>query len=281
MSHPDGLEFETMGPLRRAVKKVLVDPLANYLPAGLVRVVLRAAKSELAMANWQDPGGWRSMVISYEGKPRQIADKILVSAGAMSMALRNRRKLGARILGELMAQSPSDPVYVLCLGAGPGHIVTDAMLQCRRDVRATMVDISSDAFDYGRQLATRLGLIDKVRFVQADVRQARQLLDRPVDLVKMLGICEYIEDDALAGIARALAGVMAAGAPLVANSLSKAHGNDRFFRRVFGLSMIHRTPRQLQDLLAACGFGDFVTASEPLGVYHILTARAVKQVETS
>ena len=117
------------------------------------------------------------------------------------------------MLADLMAQAAREPVHVLCLGAGPGQIITDAMLRCGRDVRATLVDLSSDAFDYGRQLATRLGLIDRVRFIQGDVRQACEMLDGPVDLVKMLGICEYIEDEVLADIVRAVADVMAPGSP--------------------------------------------------------------------
>ena len=53
---PD-LGFETFSPLRRAVKRALVNPLANYLPAGLTRAILRFGKSELAASNWADPGG--------------------------------------------------------------------------------------------------------------------------------------------------------------------------------------------------------------------------------
>ena len=63
------------------------------------------------------------------------------------------------------------------------------------------------------------------------------------------------------------------GASKNPKSLSPAHGNDRFFRRVFGLHMIHRTPRELRDLLEPAGFGEFVTLREPLGVYHVLVGR--------
>ena len=270
----DGLAFERMSGFRRALKAAVFHPMANYLPAGLLRWLLRITKSELAAANWTDPGGWRSMVISYDGKPRQIADKVLVHAGTMSMALRNRRRLAAGVLARLIDETAASPAHVLCLGAGPGHIISDALLQARRPAHATLVDLSSDAFDYGRSLADRLGLAGRMRFVQGDVRDVAALLDRrQVDLVKLLGICEYLPDDVVVSIARAVHAVMPVGSSVVFNSLTHAHGTDRFFRRVLGLYMMHRDASQLQALMGQAGFGNFTTLAEPLGVYEVIIGR--------
>ena len=269
----DGLAFERVSGVRRALKAGLIHPLANYMPAALLRWVLRVTKSELAASNWADPGGWRSMVISYDGKPRQIADKVLVTAGTMSMALRNRRRLAARVLARLIDRCDTSRAHVLCLGAGPGHIISDAMLQASRPSHATLVDLSSDAFDYGRSLADRLGLADRMRFIQGDVRDVAAMLDGRVDLVKMLGICEYLPDEIVVSIARAVHAVMPGGSSVVFNSLTPAHGTDRFFRRVLGLHMIHRDATQLQALMGQAGFVDFTTLSEPLGVYDVIIGR--------
>ena len=267
------LEFERQGRIRGLLKAAVVNPLANYLPASMLRGLLRLAKSELAAANWKDPGGWRSMVISYEGKCRQIADKVLIGGGTMAKALRNRKKLAARLLARLIDESGDQPVHVLCLGAGPGHVISDALCQTRADATATLVDISSDAFEYGRELARRKGVAERVRFVEGDVREVGRMLAKKPDVVKMLGICEYLTDDQIVDIASAVAGVMPDGAPIVFNSLCKAHGNDRFFRRVFGLHMNHRSAGQLQELMARAGFGDFVSLAEPLGVYQVVVGR--------
>ena len=267
------IEFERLGRLRRLLKAAVINPLANYLPASWMRGLLRFSDSELAAANWEDPGGWRSMVISYEGRPRQIADKILVGAGTMAMALRNRKRLAAHILAQLIDACDHNPAHVLCLGAGPGHVITDAMVQAAHGSVATLVDLNSDAFAYGRELAERKGVADRVEFVEGDVRHVRQMLEKPPDAVKMLGICEYLADDQIVDIASAVAEVMPPGAPIVFNSLSKAHKSDRFFRRVFGLHMNHRSPEQLQALMGKAGFGDFVSIPEPLGVYHVVVGR--------
>jgi SAM-dependent methyltransferase len=255
------------------MKKILINPMANFLPAGFLRGMLRFGKSELAAANWADPGGWRSMVISYEGNPTQIADKILVGGGTIPMALRNRRRLGARILARLIDESRDDPAHVLCLGAGPGQIVMPAMLEANKDSVATLVDLSNDAFEYGRRKAEEMGLSQRIRFVQGDVREIHKHLDQPPSVVKMLGICEYLQDEQIVEIASAALKVMPPQAPLVFNSLSRKHGTERFFRRVFGLHMIHRSPEQLMALMRQAGLEDFVSFQEPLGVYTVLVGK--------
>lgn len=267
------LEFERQGPIRGLLKAAVVNPLANYLPASMLRGLLRVTKSELAAANWTDPGGWRSMVISYKGDCRQIADKILIGGGTLAKALRNRKKLATRILARLIDNAEKNSVHVLCLGAGPGHVITDALCQTDSEATATLVDISSDAFEYGRELARQKGVAEKVEFIEGDVREVGQALTRPPDVVKMLGICEYLTDEQIVDIATAVAAVMPSGSPIVFNSLCKAHGNDRFFRRVFGLHMNHRSPRELEDLMARAGFGDYVELAEPLGVYQVIVGR--------
>jgi hypothetical protein len=270
------IEFETHGPVMRLLKGALFSPMANYLPAAWLKGALRFGKSQMAAANWEDPGGWRSMVLSYDARPTQVADKILIATGTMAMALRNRKRLAARVMARLIDDSPGEPVHVLCLGAGPGHVITDAMVQATRPSVATLVDLNGDAFEYGRRLARRKGVADRVRFIEGDVRQVRRMLAHPPDLVTMLGICEYLSDEQIADISRAVAEVMPPGASVVFNSLSQAHRTDRFFRRVFGLHMNHRSPEQLQRLIAAARLGDFVSLPEPLGVYHVVVGRRME-----
>jgi hypothetical protein len=213
------------------------------------------------------------MVISYADRHRRLADRLLCTFGTMPAALRNRRRLAARVIARLIDEAPCEPVEILCLGAGPGHIVNDAMREARRRAHATLVDLSSGAFEYGRCLAESSGQRECVRFIQGDVRDVAGMLDRPPHIVKMLGICEYLEDACLAEIGRTVAGVMEPGAWIVLNSLSTAHGTDRFFRRVLGLRMIHRGPDELEALLRPAGFGDFVALPEPMGVYHVMIGR--------
>ena len=69
---PEEIEFERSRPVQRLLARAVLNPLANYLPAALMRSILRFAKSELAAANWADPVGGRSMVIGYECLTMQV-----------------------------------------------------------------------------------------------------------------------------------------------------------------------------------------------------------------
>ncbi len=267
------IEFERLSPLKRLLKKAVLNPLANYLPAAWWKQWLAEGESELALANWKDPGGWRSMVISYEGNPEKTWDRLLVKGGTIPMALRNRKRLASRLLARLIDEAPHTPAHALCLGAGPGMIISDALTQTRKDAHATLVDLSSDAFDFGRTHAEQLGVAEKMTFIQGDVRDVAPQITERVDVVKTIGIFEYITDEQIRNIADALKLVMPPGSAIVFNSISPSHGTDRFFRRVFGLNMIHRTPEQLQALLAPSGFGEFKAWREPLGVYHVVVGR--------
>ena len=258
------------------LKKGIAEPLTNWvLPASLIRWMLRLTRSEMAQASWADPGGWKSMILSYrDDVPPQIADRLLVKLGSMPMALRNRRKLATEILARLIAERAGKRTNIVCLGAGPGMIVLDAMTRSAHgDCHAVMIDLNSDSFTFGRQLATEKKLIDRVRWIHGDVTHYRQLCDVEPHLVKMIGICEYLPDAVLRDITRAIADVMPAGGYLVANSLTRRHGSDRFFRRVFDLHMVHRSVEQMKSLLAPAGLEIEHVLTEPLGVYDVLVCR--------
>jgi hypothetical protein len=267
------IEFERIGPALRLVKKLVFNPLANYLPADWWRTWLREGRSELALANWFNPGGWRSMVISYTGQGQTLWDKLLVNGGSIPMALRNRRRLVARLVARLLDRAGHDPAHMLCLGAGPGLAELDGMQGAGRRSEATLVDLNNDAFEYGLDQARQRGLADRVRYLQGDVRDIHQMLDKPVDLVTMIGICEYIEDEQLVSILQAASKEMAPGTAILFNSLAPRHGTDRFFRRVFGLHMRHRSPEQLAALFEPAGFGEYIPFPEPLGVYTVVIGR--------
>ena len=272
----DDIAFETQGPLRTLMRRLVTQPLSNYLiPSGALRWLLAWSKSDLAAANWDNPGGWRSMVISYDGNPRQFADRLLVNGGAMSMALRNRRRLAGRVLADLIDACPSSVPQVLCVGAGPGIIILDAVQRARKPAQATLVDLNDQAHEHARSLAKDAGLADRFRYVSGDIRSMdlQQLMHCKPDIVKLIGICEYLEDAMIVEIAQAVSRAAGPGCAVVFNSLSTDHGSDRFFRRVFGLHMIHRTPAQLQQLLGSAGFGSFETLAEPMGVYHVCIGR--------
>lgn len=269
------LDYERVGPLRHALKKAVAEPMVNWiLPASLVRWILRVTRSEMAQASWADPGGWKSMILSYRDDCPQIADKFLTRLGSMPMALRNRRKLASECIRRLIAERGDGRVNIVCLGAGPGMIVMDAMQKSAHpDCHAFLIDLNTDSFQFGRSLAAERKLADRVRFIHGDVTHYRKLCDVQPHIVKMIGICEYLPDEVIRDIASAISEVMPPGGSLVANSLTRRHGTDRFFRRVFDLHMTHRPAERISELLADAGIATEHVFTEPLGVYDVLVCR--------
>lgn len=270
------LNYERVGPVARALKATITNPMVNFvLPAGFIRWILRVTRSEMAAASWADPGGWKSMVLSYrEEMPPQIADRFLVRLGSMPIALRNRRKLCVEIMARMIRERAGQATNVVCLGAGPGMIVIEAIKQAgHADCHAHMIDLNADSFDFGRQFAQDRGLADRVRFIHGNVKDYRSLCNATPDIVKMIGIIEYLPDAVVADILQAIVAVMPPGGQLLANSLTRRHGTDRFFRRVFDLHMIHRSADQVRGLLADAGIVTDHVLTEPLGVYDVLVCR--------
>ena len=277
----ENIEFEKLSTGAKIAKRVLINPLANYLPAKWFKKWLADGQSELALANWRDPGGWRSMVISYLNEPNTTWDRLLIKGGTIPMALRNRKKLATRLIAKLIDELDHEPAELLGLGAGPAMIIADAMTQASKKSHATLVDLSSDAFDFGKQNAEKLGIAEQMNFIQGDVRDVAPTLKDRIDIVKMIGILEYLQDDQIAAIAKALSQVMPKDSSIVFNSISKKHGTDRFFRRVFGLNMIHRSAEELQEIFKTVGFGNFEQFSEPLGVYNVVVGKMLNAKSAS
>lgn len=79
---------------------------------------------------------------------------------------------------------------VLECGCGAGWLACSLALHY--DVQVTAVDFSSSALARARQVATVLGVHDRVRFIEHDLRTLE--LDAPVDLVISLGVLHHTVD---------------------------------------------------------------------------------------
>lgn len=191
----------------------------------------------------------------------------------MGMALRNRRILVADVLTNLINNIPPDDPGIVCLGAGPGIIINDALKACNKpNAHATLVDTSVGAIQYGEILASLWHLDHRMEWIRCDILDTNKWLVAQPDIVKMIGICEYLTDAQIRTIVGTLCAgyAMPVGAKIVVNSVKNAHGNDRFFRKVLGVNLRYRTPQQIIRLLD--GFEDFNIVDEPTGVFSVITA---------
>lgn len=274
----EGLRLEAPSSLQR-LGYLIANPWKNYLlPVRRLRSRLARSASPLITESLARPGGWRSMEILYRNDdPCDWFDRQALRDNPLSMACRNRRKVVTRKLSELIAIAARDRlVTILGIGAGPGRHVQEAIVASQvapGRITAYLIDRDDEAFEYGRQLALSLGVARCLKFVRGDARRIQDVLPHVVaDIVKLVGLVEYLSDVELVELLRALRDVMNPHARLVTHGLNDPYGGRRFLERVFQLRHRRRTASQMGALLEAAGFRVVDCLVEPVGIYPIITA---------
>ncbi|MFN0056155.1 MAG: class I SAM-dependent methyltransferase family protein, partial [Planctomycetales bacterium] len=255
----------------------------NFLiPAGWLKRLVAGSQSPLIAESLQRPGGWRSMEIVYRrDEPVDWLDRQALCDNPMSMAARNRRQIVTSQLARLINEHGVDaPVTILGVGAGPGWHVQQAIVDSGKEpsqVSAYLIDRDDDAFVRGRELAASLGIARSVHFLKGDARRIRQVLpDVSAQVVKLVGLIEYLDDAELVLLLHSLREVMVQEGSLLTHGLVDVYGQRRFLARVFNLRHYRRNARQLTTLLRYAGFRVVQCTVEPTGIHPILTAvRAV------
>jgi len=272
----DTIELERLPVGMAILKAILVNPLTNYfMTRERLSRWMEKNPSEMALASIEEPGGWKSMRAAYENKPgANWLDRVIVNYGTFPKALRNRKRISVSLLAALIDACDHDHVHVVAVGAGGGNNVLEAMAMAQHpDVRACLIDINAGAFEYGRQVASQLGLSDRLQFIQGDACDIRTMVDWDPELVTLIGIIEYLSDEELLRLLRAMHDAMDTGSHVLVNSIGNRHGIDRFLRRVFRLNLNYRSPERVSEFLAEAGFEACHDQDEPMNVYHLLIGR--------
>lgn len=269
----EGFERISLG--TRFFKGIFINPLINCLvPRKTLRKFLYNCGSPMAKASINDPGGWRSMVIAYENpEPVNKWDKMVMRLGSFPMGLRNRKRLAVALIGDLLDNNP-ELNNLVAIGAGAAHNVLEAMaVSSHRDVRACCIDLNEDAFAHGREMASRLGLEDRVQYIRGNAVDVADLIDVPPELVTCIGIIEYLTDEQVVNIFKAMHAASGPHAALLANSIANTHGTDRFLRTIFKLKLNYRSPDAVKALMEKGGYRIVDRRTEPMKIYNILVAR--------
>jgi ubiquinone/menaquinone biosynthesis C-methylase UbiE len=273
-----GIQYEVL-PWKQRIARIVIDPWRNFLlPASFWRYVMRRCQSPLIAELMRCPGGWQSMRIVYSNEaPAGMFDREAVRYNPISMAARNRRKLVISMLTEMIdRRADSGRLDVVGVGAGPGLHVQEAICQSKinpANVHAYLIDCDSDAFEYGRSCAADRGIQQCVSFVQGDARAIRSVLPEvSPQIVKIVGLLEYLTDHQALDLLRALHEVMATDGQILTHGIVDRYRSARFMRRTFGLNLIYRTGSHVQHMLESVGFRVVSTCEEPLRIYPILVA---------
>ena len=272
------LSFETPSVMQR-LGYVLTNPGKNYLiPCPLLRALLKTSRSPLIAESFLRPGGWRSMEIVYKNAPPvDWMDRQAVPGNPITMAARNRRKIVIkRLTGLIRTHDSVGPVTLLGIGAGPGRLLQTAMFDSKiasSRMTAYLIDLDEDASPFGKARAENLGLLDRVQFIKGDARRIQDSLPGVgVNIAKLVGIIEYLDDTQLVEMLNAVRTAMVPGGSLVTHGFVDKYGTGRFFARVFGLRHYQRNAEYLTSLLAKSGFRVIECEYELTGIHPIVTA---------
>jgi len=270
----DGIRYETLPLLQRAINRAVINPLINYVvPAKLLLGFLRRSKSPLLRESILRPGGWRAMKLCYEnGEPVDAVDKRILKDAVLTLSARNRRRMAVRSLRDLIHKHRvSGDVHVVGIGTGPGFNLLEAMVDVETDrVFAYCIDEDNDAFSFGEKMAEEMGLRGRVKYIPGNAINLESLLEIVPHIVKMVGILEYLNDEQVMELLRVSHRILPPGGNILVNSMVASHGVDRYLRRVFNWHLRYRSPRRILRLFADAGFGEFQLRRDPLGVYAIL-----------
>ena len=285
-ANTDNLALEKVGGFSKVMKSFFINPMINHVfPVSWMKYVLGRSRSPLLKECLVRPGGWMSMELSYdvEKECKDWLDFLVMRWGAMPMALRNRKKLVSRILANLIREyAARGHVKILGIGAGPSrNLLSAVILAGEKDISATCIDLDAEAFTFGKQIWKDSGVPeDAIVFLEGDAADLTRKIHIVPQIVKLVGILEYLDDDSLDRLLRVSHECLQEEGSILTHSICPGHGVDPFLRRVFDLHLRYRTTEALIDKLSRAGFGDFQTFSEPIGVYTIIHARKVPSSKT-
>jgi cyclopropane fatty-acyl-phospholipid synthase-like methyltransferase len=218
------------------------------------------------------------MEITYRNsEPVDWFDRQALRHTPTSMASRNRLKLIVpRLAAQIVRHAQAGNVTILGVGAGPGRHVQSAIVESGIDparVTAWLIDRDDDAFAYGRSLAARLEISRSIKFLKGDARRIRETLPNvSAQIVKVVGLAEYLTDSQLLELFVALRRVLARDGSMITHGFVDVHRNGPFLARTFDLRHIQRDERQMTALLKAAGFKVHECLVEPVGMFPIITA---------
>lgn len=194
-----------------------------------------------------------------------------------AQAVRNRLKIATRELEEairVIARRREGPVRVLSLAAGTAQGVIDVVAKLRLekiDVRATLIDQDPTALRYARRIAREAGVEKRVTAIEGKVFKFRRYIDFEPDIVEMMGLIDYLEDEEIVLLMRMIRLRLS---PKGYFFTCHIHPNSEafFLKWVVDWTMKYRSLETLRNLLARAGFAEPRLLTEPHGIHSIAVA---------
>ena len=268
------LKLECTNWFDSSLKAVIINPLLNYVFTPRVVKFFQRVTQNHIVANLNGPGSWKSMLAHYGAAPKSAFDFMIDRYVAFPSGLRNRQKLVVSALTQLIeAYGKEQAVNLVAIGCGSGNNILQAV-QIEKPkvagIKAQLFDLNQDALNQGKLKCQEMGLDKEVEFICADANQMEGKISAPPQIVKMIGLMEYLSDENVIGLLESIKKFRAPSSSILISSIEPGHGIDRFLRRTLNFNLNYRGPEKLKQLLQEFGYTRFNIFSEPTGIFNVI-----------
>lgn len=282
-----GAELERHS-LWQKVLRLIIVPIFNHI---IPEKKLRETVSKLSTAGAQAvsrAGSTHAMESFYFGSEQKmklsqrIREYITHQVLSATKATRNRLKTveGALYREFLERTQRMEAIRVYAFGGGTCRSFINVLARLKREgiapqVRITNVDLDQSAHRAGQTLAREHGYVSEFEWLQGSVLDARNFSEaNKVDIVEIIGLLEYLDDEAAVAVLAQAYTILNAGALLVAANVRPTN-EATFYRKIGWPPMYYRTPEKMSQLLEQAGFesGAIEIKVEPVCLHSICLVR--------
>lgn len=196
-------------------------------------------------------------------------------------ALRNRLKLFKKILkAEIENYDYQNNIKILSLGSGSARGVIEALSENKSNklnLRATLIDKDDNAINYSKYLSKKFNIENLLNYYQLNIKNSYSIIEEEdPDIIEMVGILDYFEDEKVIGIINKLFDILKNGATLITCNINE-NLEKKFIAKTVRWKMIYRTPSQFHGLLKRTKFCEnFEIIYEPLLIHGIAILKKLK-----
>lgn len=268
------LKLECTNWFDSSLKNVIINPLLNYVFTPRVVAFFQRVTRNHIVANLNGPGSWKSMLAHYGAAPKSMFDFMVDRYIAFPSGLRNRQKLVVSALTQLIGMYGKDQIVnLVAIGCGAGNNILKS-IQIEKPnvigVKAQLIDMNQDALNEGKIKCREMGLDKEVEFICADANQIESKISPAPQIVKMIGLIEYLSDENVVRLLESVKKFRAPGSSILISSIEPGHGIDRFLRRTLNFNLNYRGPEKIKLLLQEFGYTRFNIFSEPTGIFNVI-----------
>lgn len=200
-----------------------------------------------------------------------------------SKAVRNRLKLVKRELHRVIVekQKTQTEVFILSIASGSARAIFEALELPdvhKEKIKVLFLDKNEKALDYSKKLSTNVEG-PNFSWVQgtAESYLRENVKDNSVDIVEMVGLLDYFNDEKVKSLSNRIYGVLKDSGVFITANIDD-NKERKFVNDTIGWKMIYRSGRELALLLLKSGFSlkDMSVYYEPLEIHSVVVAKSKK-----